>query len=106
MPTIHFVTAGGELHAVDSPTDCSLMDLAVMNGVPGILGDCGGSASCGTCHVMVDARFADVVGAITAVEENVLEGRPDRVAGSRLGCQLTVTDAFDGLVVHLPASQY
>jgi 2Fe-2S ferredoxin len=106
MPSILFVTADGAHHTADSPTDCTLMDLAVMNGVPGILGDCGGSASCGTCHVIVEDRFADVVGPITAVEESVLEGRHDRVGGSRLGCQLTVTDAFDGLVVHLPASQY
>ena len=106
MPTIHFVTADGAKHIVDSPTDCTLMDLAVMNGVPGILGDCGGSARCGTCHVIVEDRFASVVVPISLAEESVLEGRQDRVAGSRLGCQLTITDAFEGLVVHLPASQY
>ena len=106
MTSITFLSADGRAHTLDAPAGCSLMDLAVMNGVPGILGDCGGSASCGTCHLIVDDAFAEAVGPITAVEEQVLEGRADRQSGSRLACQIVVGDTLDGLVVRVPANQY
>ena len=34
-----------------------------------------------------------------------MDGHDDSHPGKRLSCQITVTEALDGLIVHLPASQ-
>ena len=38
------------------------MAAAVRNGIPGIIGECGGNCSCATCHVYVDDEFSASVG--------------------------------------------
>ncbi|MFA9271351.1 MAG: 2Fe-2S iron-sulfur cluster-binding protein, partial [Baekduiaceae bacterium] len=53
MGTMTFVEHDGTEHEVEFVDGSSLMELATSNGVPGIDGDCGGEASCGTCHVIV-----------------------------------------------------
>ena len=81
---------------------------AVYNGIEGILGECGGGLSCATCHCYVDDAWAAQVGTPTSQDErDLLEGvAAQRKATSRLSCQITVTEALDGLVVHLPEAQY
>ena len=59
MPDITFIAADGTEHGFEAPAGVSLMQAATGFGVPGILADCGGSASCGTCHVVVGAAWAD-----------------------------------------------
>lgn len=106
MPQIVFVTSDGNRYVVDAPPGSNLMDVAVMDGVPGILGDCGGSASCGTCHLIFDESQLARVGHASEAEEALLEGRAERAAGSRLGCQILVHGDLDGLVAHVPSSQF
>lgn len=106
MPKITYVEADGRSKTVDLTEGWSLLQGAVTNGVDGILGECGGSCTCGTCHCYVDeARLAE----LPAPSENELgmlefvaaERRPN----SRLACQIKATAALDGLVVHLPEMQ-
>ena len=33
-----------------------------MNGVPGIVAECGGACTCATCHVHVDEAWTEIVG--------------------------------------------
>jgi 2Fe-2S ferredoxin len=82
------------------------MAAAVRQGVPGIVGECGGNTSCATCHVYVDERFAEMVGPPTDLEDDVLDlAVSDRRVSSRLSCQITVTPELDGLVVSTPKEQ-
>ena len=81
------------------------MQVATNNAVPGIDGDCGGEAACGTCHVIVDQRWSDRVGLSGADEEEMLVMNPERQPTSRLSCQMQVSEAWDGLIVHLPEFQ-
>jgi ferredoxin len=73
----------------------TLMDfLSARNyGVPGV---CGGLALCGTCHIEIIAG-AHLLSARTPEETDMLELLPDVKAGSRLSCQINLTDDIDGL---------
>lgn len=91
-----------EIEVTGAPGD-SLMEMAVRTGLPAIEGECGGQAMCATCHVYVDAAWADRLPAKTETEEALLdcveaELRPT----SRLCCQILLSEATDGIVVELP----
>ena len=78
----------------------------VINGVPGIDGDCGGICACATCHVYVDPAWLDKLPPKQEMEETMLDFAQDVRPNSRLSCQITVTPALDGLVVRTPKSQH
>ena len=106
MSKVIYVSTAGESEVIDATDGESVMVTALKNGVTGIMGECGGNASCGTCHVYVRAEFRPLVGPVGDVEDDLLDlGVGDRRAGSRLSCQITVTPALDGLTVELPAEQ-
>jgi ferredoxin, 2Fe-2S len=106
MPTIHIVRADGSRYELAAPVGSSVMQLLVGAGETGIVGECGGSAMCATCHVYVDEAWTDRLPAALANEEEMLECTADvRGPTSRLSCQIKLTDALDGLVVRLPNIQ-
>lgn len=106
MPKVVYIAESGEERAIDAPVGESVMAAAVKNGVPGIIGECGGNASCATCHVWVRAEFLPLLGEIEEMEEDLLDmGVSDRRAGSRLSCQVPVTEQLDGLTVDIPPDQ-
>jgi 2Fe-2S ferredoxin len=105
MARIEYIETGGVKHVLDLEPGLSVMQGAVGNGVRGIIGECGGAASCATCHVYVDPAWVSKVGAKSAIEEALLEEVCDPKPNSRLSCQITVTEELDGLVVRLPAKQ-
>ncbi|WP_101949081.1 2Fe-2S iron-sulfur cluster-binding protein [Mycobacterium sp. 3519A] len=106
MPKVVFITLDGAQRVVDANAGESVMSVAVRNGIPGIIGECGGNCSCATCHVYVDDEFASRVGGAKDMEDDLLDlGVADRRQTSRLSCQIAVTDALDGLTVHVPAEQ-
>ncbi|GAA3156178.1 2Fe-2S iron-sulfur cluster-binding protein [Blastococcus jejuensis] len=106
MPKVIYVSASGAEQAVDALDGESVMATAVKNGVPGIIGECGGNASCATCHVWVRDEFLSLVGEPGEMEDDLLDlGVGDRRAGSRLSCQITCTPELDGLTVDVPPEQ-
>jgi len=105
MPKITFITYDGIEHVVDAENGRSLMEAAIDNDVPGIDADCGGCCSCATCHLFVDDSWRERVGAPADMEEDMLSVNDDRREGSRLSCQVEVSDALDGLVVRVPEFQ-
>lgn len=106
MVAVTFIEPSGDEKVVDASPGSTLMRAAVDNDVNGILGDCGGACSCGTCHCYIDEKYLDLVGTPDVIESSILETAVDPQTNSRLGCQVTVTDELDGLVVRLPVSQY
>lgn len=105
MGTITFVEYDGTAHDVDLVDGDSLMELATGNGIPGIDGDCGGEASCGTCHVIVDEAWIAITGTRSEEESAMIEMSPECAPNSRLSCQLKACSKFDGLTVRLPEYQ-
>lgn len=81
------------------------MRSAVDANVAGIEAICGGSCSCATCHVYIDESWIRIVGRATPLEESMLGFSALRRPNSRLSCQIMVTDALDGLIVHVPVTQ-
>lgn len=106
MPKVTYVAVDGTHRTIDATVGDSVMATAVKNGVPGIVGECGGNCSCATCHVYVHEEFVPLVGPPGDLEDDMLDlGVSDRRATSRLSCQIRVTEALDGLTVHTPAEQ-
>jgi 2Fe-2S ferredoxin len=82
------------------------MRAALVNGVDGIVAECGGSALCATCHVYVDKQWISRLAAIGDDEDALLDGTAcERQANSRLSCQIKITPVLDGLVLLLPERQ-
>lgn len=100
MPKIIFVQADGREQIVEAAVGDSVMQTAIANSIDGIFAECGGAMMCATCHCYVDdARGGETVPG----EEDMLEcGEAEVRPTSRLTCQITVTPALDGLVVHVP----
>ena len=106
MPKVIYVAVDGSQRTIDATIGESVMATAVKNGVPGIVGECGGNCSCATCHVYVHDDFLPLVGAPNDMEEDLLDlGVSDRRPASRLSCQIVMTEALDGLTVETPAGQ-
>lgn len=105
MPSVTFIDHTGAAFEVEAPLNKSLMQVALDNGVPGILGDCGGSCSCATCHGYVDERWAEQLPARSETEVFMLENVPDLRPNSRLCCQIRMKPELDGIVVRLPEEQ-
>jgi len=100
MPTVTYLTPSGDTRIVGNASG-TLMSAAVANGVEGIDGDCGGVCSCATCHVHIDPAWRKKVGPATPTETAMLELEDKATDASRLGCQVPLTDALDGLVVRV-----
>jgi ferredoxin, 2Fe-2S len=106
MPKVTFITHAGQHHDVEVPVGQSLMAAAVSNGVPGIDGDCGGQCACATCHVFVDERWLALLPAASTMETEMLSFAAEVRDSSRLGCQIPMTEALDGLTVTMPEAQH
>lgn len=106
MLKVTFIDFAGGAHPVEVPSGTTLMRAATDNRVPGIDGDCGGNCACATCHVYVDSQWSDRTGARTAMEAEMLNLVAEPRANSRLACQITLTEALDGLVVNMPEAQH
>ncbi|MFC5697446.1 2Fe-2S iron-sulfur cluster-binding protein [Pseudomonas sp. GCM10022186] len=106
MPLITFVAHDGSAYEVEAATGSNLMQVALANGIDGILGECGGSCSCATCHCYLEAKDYARLEAPSRIEREMLDCVAEPQATSRLGCQVVVSPEMDGMVVHMPASQY
>lgn len=106
MPKVVYVGSDGIDHVVDASSGESVMSAATRNGVPGIIGECGGNNSCATCHVWVRDEFREAVGGPGDLEADLLDlGVSDPRDSSRLGCQIELTDDLDGLTLDVPPTQ-
>ncbi len=101
MPKVTYIDVDGTRYDCVVASGLSVMEGAVSNGVPGILAICGGSCACSTCHAYIDDAWAARVGAANDIEDATLDLANDRKPTSRLTCQVQITDALDGLVVHV-----
>lgn len=105
MPAVTYIEHNGDTIHAEAPLNRNLMQVALDNSVPGILGDCGGSCSCATCHGYIDAFWAERLPPISETEAFMLEGVPEFRPTSRLCCQIRMTPELDGLVIRLPLEQ-
>jgi 2Fe-2S ferredoxin len=107
MALVTYIEHNGAHHQVDVAAGASVMEGAVNSMVRGIVADCGGGLSCATCHCYVDDAWIERVGPASDAEMQLLEfTTSEKQVGSRLSCQITVTEALHGLIVRLPETQF
>lgn len=101
MPKLIVINRDGTEKAVDAKSGLSVMEAIRDNGFDELLALCGGCCSCATCHVHVDAAFADKLPKMSEDENDLLDSSDHRDTSSRLACQIPFTDALDGLKVRI-----
>ncbi len=106
MVTVVYIQPDGTSHELQGEPDDTVMRVALMNGLDGIVGECGGSMMCATCHCHVDNAWTGSTGDRKDGEDEMLDCAASPVDNrSRLSCQVTLTAEMDGLVVYLPEHQ-
>jgi ferredoxin-2, mitochondrial len=100
MVTINVTDREGNCHHLDAPTDMAMNLMEVMKAyeLP-VEGTCGGMALCASCHVYVHTNHE--LHEPSDDELNMLDEAFFVKSNSRLGCQIKITDAIDGLEVEL-----
>lgn len=90
----------GQSHFLEAPTDMALnlMEVCKSYQLP-VEGTCGGMALCASCHLYVLSDHELPVP--SEDEEDMLDQAFFVKKNSRLGCQLKITSALDGLQVQL-----
>ncbi|WP_028079144.1 2Fe-2S iron-sulfur cluster-binding protein [Solimonas soli] len=106
MLTVNFILADGSKRAVQIAPGRTVKEAAEDNLIPGVLALCGGTCTCGTCHVYVGDAWVERFAKPSIDEEGLLEGTAaERREGSRLSCQLPLTEDMDGITVTVPDQQ-
>ena len=105
MPQLIVTTREGEERTLEFPLGMTVMEVIRDAGIHELMALCGGSCSCATCHVYVDARFAGALPPMSSDENDLLDGSNHRKESSRLSCQIKVSDELDGLTVSTPERQ-
>ncbi len=105
MARITWKMDGGADISADVENGTTLKDAALDNNVPYVIGECGGSLSCATCHVVVDDSWMETCGEPRMLEDDMLDFTDvERGPNSRLSCQIIVSDKLDGIILHQPKS--
>ncbi len=106
MITVTYIEPDGTEITVEGDIGDTVMSTAIANGVDGIVGECGGSMMCATCHCYVDDAWSDKTGDRMDGGDDMLESAVCEITlRSRLSCQIKLTEDLDGLTVHLPEEQ-
>ncbi len=106
MPKVICITPDETRHEVDVEPGYSIMEGAIDNNIEGIVAECGGACACATCHSYVDAAWTDKIPAMDDMEDSMLDAAFERKENSRLTCQIEMSDALDGIVIHVADNEY
>ena len=72
----------------------------------GIIGECGGSLLCATCHCYVQSDNFDQLNALSNTEKKLLKSVVDPRKNSRLACRVEITNLLQDATIKMPSSQY
>lgn len=105
MSKITFIEPDGRERVVEAVNGLTVMENAMRNGVEGISASCGGCCTCATCHVIVAPEWQAVAGNASQDEADILAfASSRRQSGSRLSCQIRMSNLLDGIVLRVPKS--
>ena len=102
MISVTFIGTDGDMRDVRANPGDRLLEVAQNDGQP-LEGTCEGQMACSTCHVIVAADWFDKLPKAREEEEDMLDLATGATRTSRLACQITLTDALDGLTVRIPS---
>jgi 2Fe-2S ferredoxin len=103
MPKATYILPDSSQQTLELRDGQSLMEAAIRGGIGAILGECGGSAMCATCHCYVETAPGDLPPVSDDEDAMLDETAAPREAHSRLSCQIRMTPALDGITVRIPA---
>lgn len=102
-PTITFRIAAEEAVIVQVDRSDSVMSFARDANIPGIVGRCGGFATCGTCHMYASKSNSGSLIQTPEEEADVILGMgEDLRPESRLTCQISVDPNSADLEFRVP----
>ena len=104
MKVIFHKADGQRVEAEAQPGDV-LLRVAQAAGMP-LEGTCEGQMACSTCHVLVAKEWFAQLPEASEDEEDMLDLAYGVRPTSRLSCQITLTDALDGIEVTIPADAH
>lgn len=100
MITVTWVSADGSEKITQVALGVNLMEAAQANDIDSVIGECGGSMACATCHVVVDPSCGIPAGEPQPMENEMLDMvEGERQPTSRLSCQLVASAELDGIRV-------
>lgn len=93
----------GKVHNVIAPTDMAMNLMEIIRSYElapeGSIGVCGGMAMCASCQCYITSKHN--LPEIQAEEEAMLSEAFNVKENSRLGCQIAITNALDGLTFEI-----
>jgi len=104
--SVTFIMRDGEERILSAEAGQTLLDIARRYNIDEIEGACGGAMACSTCHVIVDCHWFTQLPHASDDETDMLDLAQGITRTSRLGCQIRLTEAMDGLIVKLPESTF
>lgn len=109
MPIVNVILKDGTTKQINADDGWSLMEILRDEGIEEIEGACGGSMACATCHMYIHPDWAAKLSGINNQkcdeEEDILDLAFDLSKFSRLGCQIRMSDALDGIIVAVPGAK-
>mmetsp|Transcript_4970 Transcript_4970/g.7590 ORF Transcript_4970/g.7590 Transcript_4970/m.7590 type:complete len:135 (-) Transcript_4970:135-539(-) len=93
--------SGDKIHVEATPGQ-TVLDVAVAHDID-IEGACGGEMACSTCHVILQKEYYDKLPEKCLEEEDMLDLAWGVTDTSRLGCQIKLTEEFEGAEFTIPA---
>jgi ferredoxin len=105
MPRVTFLELDGGEHDVVVAAGSSVLQAAKAHDLS-LEGTCGGSMICATCHVRIEPHDRAKLPPPTEEEEATLGLAIGVTADSRLGCQIRLTDAMDGMRIRLTSTMH
>lgn len=90
----------GKEHKLEATDEWTLMEIIREGGIP-ILGQCGGSCACATCHIYVDPAWKSKIPEPSEEEIGMLDGAFEVNENSRLACQIFFNKDLDGMRIAL-----
>jgi len=100
-----FVLADGSRQICHATAGETVLDAALDNLVPGIIGQCGGGCTCCTCHVYVRQPWFEQLPAPHQDELDLLVYAHEVAPNSRLSCQIVLQEQLFGVVIQVPEAQ-
>lgn len=101
MVRVNFRTTERGIVSAEGRVGDRLLEVAQAAGMP-LEGTCEGQMACSTCHVIVGAAWFDMLPPASGDEDDMLDLAAGVARTSRLSCQITLTDALDGIEVTIP----
>lgn len=105
--TLKITDRNGQIHTIEAPTDMNMNVMEVIKmyelAEEGTIGVCGGMALCASCQCYV---LNDVLKTERNDDEEAMLSEAYHVkSNSRLGCQINITEAINGLSIEIAPEQ-